>query len=77
MMAHCNECHQVEFGMNSIMFFSNDYRYTILLGIQNHDFQSLKAFMVWKEQEEESTHTFYTLHDKPHRFSSCESPNGD
>ena len=23
-MAHCNECHQVEFGMNSIILFSND-----------------------------------------------------
>ena len=76
-MAHCNECHQVEFGMNSIILFSNDYRYTILLGIQNQDFQSLKEFMVWKDQEEESKHTFYTLHDKLHRFFSCKSPNGD
>ena len=37
---------------------------------------ALKDFMIWKEQEEDSTHTFYTLHDKPHRFSSSKSPNG-
>ena len=33
--------------------------------------------MTWKEQEEESTHTFYALHDKPHRFSSCNTPKGN
>ena len=77
MMAHCNECHQVEFGMNTIKYFSQLIVSIPIIGIQNHDFPSMKDFIIWKEQEEESTHTFYTLHDKPHKFSSCNSPNGD
>ena len=47
-----------------------------IIGIQNYEFPSIAEFRTWKEEEESSTHTFYSLHDKPYYFSASELPSG-
>ena len=37
-------------------------------GVQNRNFSKKEGFLLWEENEEACTHTFYTLHDKPYVF---------